>query len=176
MPIMSTRSAMPAEPLAHLVAVLQPSLAMYLADSGLGTYPGPEQIRLALADLVADHRSLIDRGTVILEEREVSVPKVFYPLSFTGLHDVDLRHFLPRIVAGLRRQTGELERIAAVADDASAAGLAAEALRSMPQHIDSLEQIATRLRAGLLAKQGPDGPGGPGGSVSEPPAAPPAAL
>jgi len=86
---------------------------------------------------------------------------------------------LPRIVAGLRRQTGELERIAAVADDASAAGLAAEALRSMPQHIDSLEQIATRLRAGLLAKQGPDGPdgpGGPGGSGSEPPAAPPAAL
>ena len=169
----SAMSAMPAEPLAHLVAVLQPSLAMYLADSGLGTYPGPDQIRLALADLVADHRSLIDRGTAILEEREVPVPKVFYPLSFTCLHDVDLRHFLPRIVAGLRRQTGELERIAAVADDASAAGLAAEALRSMPQHIDSLEQIATRLRAGLLAKQGPDGPGGSG---SEPPAAPPAAL
>jgi hypothetical protein len=160
---------MSAEPLAHMIAVLQPSLAMYLSDSGLGTYPGPEEIRLALADLVADHRSLIDRGAAILEEREVPVPKLIYPLSFTGLHDVDLRHVLPRIVAGLRRQAGELERIAAVADDASAAALAGEALRSLPQHIDSLEMIATKLLAGLSAK--PEPPGSGAESSATPPAA-----
>jgi hypothetical protein len=143
---------MSAEPLVHLVEILQPSLVMFLADCGLGTYPGPEEVRLALADLVADQRNIIDRAVAILEEREVPVPKSAYPLSFTGLHDVDVRYVLPRVVADLRRQSAQLERIAEVRDDATAAGLASEARRSMTQQIDVLEQITTKLRAGLSAK------------------------
>lgn len=140
------------EPLVQLLEVLQSSLAMYLADSGLSTYPGQPEIRLALADLTSDHRNLVDRGAIVLEERQIQVPKSVYPLSYTGLHDVDLRHVVPRIVAELRRQAGAFERLAADPFDAMTAELAADALRSTRQHIDVLEQIATRLRAGLSTR------------------------
>ena len=144
---------MPASPaLVRLVQILQPSLAMYLADSGIWSYPGPEEIRLALAALVADQRSIMDRAGLILEEREVAVPKNAYPISFSAWHDVDLRHVLPRIAAGLERQQPDLERIAATVDDAAAAGLAAEALKANRQHVDALKAVAAKLRAGLAAK------------------------
>lgn len=144
---------MSADPLIALLDVLQPSLAMYLADSGLSTYPGASEIRLALGDLVSDHRSLIERASTVLEEREVAVPKAAYPLSFTGLHDVDLGHLLPRVTTDLHRQSREFERLGAVANDAAAASLAAEALRSARQHLDRLGLIATKLRAGLSVGQ-----------------------
>jgi hypothetical protein len=141
-----------ADRLVELLRVLQPSLAMYVAESGIWSYPGPEEIRLAVADLVVDQRNVMDRAALILEEREVAVPKNAYPISFSGWHDVDLRHVLPRIVAGLERQQPELERIAATPDDAAAAGLAAEALKSTRQHIEVFKAIAAKLQAGLSAK------------------------
>jgi len=142
----------PADRLIELLRVLQPSLAMYVADCGIWSYPGPEEIRLALADLVGEQRNVMDRAALILEEREVAVPKNAYPISFSGWHDVDLRHMLPRIVAGLERQQPELERIAATPDDAAAAGLAAEALKSARHHVEALKTIAAKLQAGLSAK------------------------
>ena len=144
---------MPAStPLVRLLDVLQPSLAMYVADCGIWSYPGPEEIRLALAALVGDQRSVIDRGVLILEEREVAVPKTAYPISFSGWHDVDLRHVLPRIVAGLERQLPELEQLAATPDDAAAAGLASEALKASHQHIDALKTVASKIKAGLAGQ------------------------
>ena len=146
--------AMPAaaDQLVELLRVLQPSLAMYVAECGIWSYPGPEEIRLALANLVADQRSVMDRAALILEEREVAVPKNAYPISFTGWHDVDLGHMLPRIVSGLERQQPELERLASSASDAAAAGLAGEALKSTRQHVGALRTIAAKLQAGLSGK------------------------
>lgn len=141
--------------LVQLLGVLQPSLAMYLSDSGIGTYPGPEEIRRGLAELVADQRNVMDRAALILEEREVAVPKVGYPISFSAWHDVDLRHVLPKVVAGLQEQWPALERLSAVSDDAAAAGLAAEVLKSTRRHVDLLGQIATKLKAGLSARPSP---------------------
>ena len=144
---------MPMSPaLVRLLDILQPSLAMYLGDSGIWSYPGPEDLRLALAALVSDHRQVADRAALILEEREVPVPKTVYPISFSGWHDVDLQHILPRLVAGLKRQETDLEQIAATPNDATAAGLAAEAAKITRQHVAALEQIAVKLRAGLSAK------------------------
>jgi hypothetical protein len=144
---------MPASPaLIRLLEILQPSLAMYLGDSGIWSYPGPEELRLALAALISDHRQVADRAALILEEREVPVPKTAYPISFSGWHDVDLQHILPRVVAGLKRQEAELDRVAATPDDATAASLAAEAAKATRQHVAALDQIAVKLRAGLSAK------------------------
>jgi len=144
---------MPAStPLVRLLDVLQPSLAMYVADCGIWSYPGPEEIRLALADLVSDQRGIMDRAVQVLEEREVAVPKNAYPISFSGWHDVDLRHILPRIVAGFERQLPELEQLAATPDDAAAAGLASEAVTSGRRHVEALKTVAAKLQAGLSAK------------------------
>jgi hypothetical protein len=139
--------------LARLFDILQPAPAMYLADSGFWSYPGPEELRLALADLVAAHRGILDRAALVLEEREVPVPKVAYPLSYTGWHDVDLGSMLPRILGSLQAQIAGLETVAVAPDDATAAGLASESLRINRQQIDLLEQLATKLRAGLAVTQ-----------------------
>jgi hypothetical protein len=132
------------DPLCRLLDVLQPSLAMYLADSGIWSYPGKESIKLALADLVGDHRSVVERAAVATEDRGIAVPSPAYPISFTGCHDVDMRSLLPRVVAGLRGQVAAIDVIiASTADDGVAAELAREAKATTLSHIDVLEQVAT---------------------------------
>ena len=124
---------------------------MYLADCGLWSYPGPEEIRLAVADLVADQRNILDRASVVVAERGQARPRVAFPISFSGGHDVDLRHMLPRLVAGLDRQRTELEALAGSPDDAAAAGFAAEALRSVQQHRDILAGLAGKPKGPVAA-------------------------
>ncbi|MFM7183259.1 MAG: hypothetical protein ACKO4Z_00605 [Planctomycetota bacterium] len=139
------------EPLGRLITAIQPSLLMYLADSGIWSYPGPESVRLAVADAVDDLASVVRRATVLLEEREAAVPpKAAYPLSFTGLHDVDLANLLPRVIVGLKRQEADLDALTGPAGtDAAAADLVADAKQSTRQHLDVLEQLAAKLKAGL---------------------------
>lgn len=140
------------DPLARLVSTLESSAVMYLADSRLETYPGPEDVRRGLADLAADHRSVLARAVEILAECEVTLPRTAYPLAFTGWHDVDLGWLLPRVVASLRKQLGELDALAATPDDAAARDLAAEAAAATRRHADRLADLATRLRAGLAGQ------------------------
>jgi len=141
-----------ADPLARLVATLESSAVMYLADSGFASYPGPDDVRRGLADLAADHRGVLGRAAEILAEREVTLPRTAYPLAFTGWHDVDLGWLLPRVVASLRRQIGELDALAATPDDAATCDLAAEAAASSRRHADRLADLAARLRAGLAGQ------------------------
>lgn len=143
---------MSADPLCRLVAAIQPTLLMYLADSGIWSYPGAEELKLALADAVDDLRNVADRAVTVLEDREVAVPpKAAYPLSFTALHDVDLTNLLPRVLDGLRRQRADLDALAGPAGtDAAAADLVSDATRSTRQHVDALEQLAAKLKAGLV--------------------------
>jgi hypothetical protein len=147
---------MSTHPICRLIAGVQPSLLMYLADSGIWSYPGDESIKLAFADAVDDLKGILDRAGATLREREVTPPvRPAYPLSFTGLHDVDLRSLLPRVIRDLRRHLGELDALAGPAGtDAAAADLVTDARQSVRQHLDVLEQIEVRLRAGLS--------GGPG--------------
>jgi len=145
---------MPApDQLARLVATLESSPALYLADSGLASYPGPDEVRRGLADLAADHRRVLARAAEILAEREVLTPRTRYPLSFSAWHDVDLGWMLPRVVDGLRKQVAEFDCIAATPDDAAARELAAEAAAASRRHADRLGDLATRLRAGLVGQR-----------------------
>ncbi|MFM7290404.1 MAG: hypothetical protein ACKOWG_19860 [Planctomycetia bacterium] len=130
------------DPLSRLLDVLQPSLAMYLGDSGIWSYPGREAIKLALADLVGDHRSLVGRAAAELEDRGIAPSPSAYPITFTGCHDVDIRSLLPRVMAGLRGQVAALDALVdASGDDSVANELAREAKASSLGHIDALEQV-----------------------------------
>jgi hypothetical protein len=137
---------MASAPLRRLVAALESTLPMYVSDSGIWSYPGPEATKLALADLVSDHKSLLDRARTVLAEREVAAPRTAYPLSFTALHDVDLTNLLPRVIDGLKSQIA-----AAAGDDATATELAREAVDTNRRHADRLEQLVAKSRAGLVA-------------------------
>lgn len=133
-----------ADPLVRLIDVLQPSLAMYLSDSGIWSYPGDEEVKLALADLVGDHRSLVERAALMLGERGVPVASPAYPISFTSCHDVDIGSLVPRVTAGLRGQVAAIDAIVREAggDAAAAIGLAEEARATSLRHVDVLEQVA----------------------------------
>jgi hypothetical protein len=140
------------DPICRLIAAIQPSILMYLADSGIWSYPGEESIKLALADAVDDLKSVVERAGTVLQDREVAVPpRVAYPLAFTGLHDVDLRSLLPRVIDGLRRQFAEIDAVTGAAGaDAAAADLVGNAKQSLQQHIDALEQVTAKVKAGLV--------------------------
>lgn len=138
---------MPTAALSQLVAILETSPVMYVADSGIWSYPGDEDLKLALADIVGDQRNVAERAAAVLAEREVAPPQTGYPLSYTAWHDLDLVYLLPRLIEGMRRQVAAIDvLVAARPDDAAAMELAAEAKASTLGHIDVLEQQASRLR------------------------------
>ena len=133
-----------ATPLANLVSQLGCSLAMYVSDAGIWTYPGAEEIKLALAALADDHRSLIERAGAALEDRGLEVPRHPYPIQFTATHDLDLRALLPRVMTGLEAQVAALEQTAVPAADPEAADLVGEAITSTRTHLDALQQLLAR--------------------------------
>lgn len=138
---------MPTAALAQLVAILETSPVMYVADSGIWSYPGDEDLKLALADIVGDQRNVAERAAAVLAEREVAPPQTGYPLSYTAWHDLDLVYLLPRLIEGMRRQVAAIDALVATRpDDAAAMELAAEAKATTLGHIDVLEQQASRLR------------------------------
>lgn len=134
------------DPLVRIVTALDASLSMYVADAGIWSYPGEEVIKLALADLVGDQRSIMERAGTVLEERGMLIPRHAYPIQFTATHDVDLRSLLPRILAGLQRQAAALEAISAAGGDPAALSLAGEARSTTLRHADLLGQLAARPR------------------------------
>lgn len=137
------------DPLLRLLHVLESSPAMYISQSGIWSYPGDEALKLALADLVDDQKSLATRAGTILEDRGATLPRVAFPLSYTAWHDLDMSYLMPRVLDRLRAQAAECEALAATAgDDAAAADLAAEAMHSARRHLAGLEQAVARHRAG----------------------------
>ena len=131
-------------PLANLVSQLGCSLAMYVSDAGIWSYPGAEEIKLALAALADDHRSLIERAGAAIEDRGLEVPRHPYPIQFTATHDLDLRALLPRVITGLKAQVAALDKAALPADDPEAADLVGEAITSTRTHLDALQQLLAR--------------------------------
>jgi len=130
------------DPLSELVSLLGSSLSMYVADAGIWSYPGNEKVKLAIADLVDDQRSIVDRAGIALEDRGMDAPRRGYPIKFTATHDLDLRSLLPRIVAELRQQAGALDQIIELGGhDPIAVDLAREARLSTTTHADAIEQI-----------------------------------
>lgn len=150
------------DPLLRLLDVLQPSLAMYLSDSGIWSYPGAEDLKLALADLVSDHRSLVERAGIVVENRGLPAPSPVYPIHFTGCHDADMLALVPRVIEGLRRQVTRLDGVLAeTAHDGEAHELAREAKESSLAHLAALEQVvaAERARSHGRASGAPSGAG-----------------
>jgi hypothetical protein len=132
-------------PLVSLVQMLSSSLHAYLAAARVWTFPGQEAIKLALVDLADDERSIRDRAGRILEEHGEIVPRPVFPISFTGLHDVDLASLLPRLLEGLRRHVDACDRLLEEGGDAEALDLVRQAREAALQHGDVLESVGRRL-------------------------------
>jgi len=140
------------DPLVRLVETLESSPAMYLADSGLASYPGAAELRVALGTLVAEQRDVLARAANVIADRELPLPQAAFPIAFTAWHDVDLRHLVPRVIESLKRQAAEFTTLAGAGGDAAAGDLAGRAREIADRHAEQLAGLLMRLRAGLAGR------------------------
>ncbi len=94
--------------LCRLVRLFRQSPLMYLSESNVWTYRGDESLKLTLVDVIADHQNFVDRAETILVAEQFELPKSFFPLSFTGWHDVDLGFLLPSLTVDLEKRRSTL--------------------------------------------------------------------
>lgn len=138
--------------LEEVVRLVGGAFPLYLADAGIWTYPGREEIKLALADLAGDLANVRDRAAVAIESAGRNVPRPEYPLRFTATHDLDLRSLLPRVIDSLRTIASGCERIPDVVDGSRGddplavrgAELARETRGTALGHLDVLEQLLAK--------------------------------
>lgn len=147
-----TSTSASSDPLARLVATLESSPAMYLADSGLASYPGAPEIRAAIESLVAEQKDVLSRAANLIADREQPLPQGAFPIAFTAWHDVDLRHLAARVVESLKRQAGDFATLAGAGGDASASDLAGRSQEIARRYAEKLEGLLVRLRAGLAGQ------------------------
>lgn len=132
-----------ADLLSRLMQVLGSSLALFIDDSGIWSRPGAEEIKLALADLCTDLRSLFERAGVLLDNQDIAAPQVEYPIRYTALHDVHLNYVLPQVQRETRSQIAAVE---AWGDQSGPAGdLLREARSTLQTHLDALDQVAKKV-------------------------------
>ena len=142
--------------LCRLVRLFRQSPLMYLSESNVWTYRGDESLKLALIDVIADHQNFVDRAETILVAEQSELPKSFFPLSFTGWHDVDLGFLLPSLIVDLEKRRSTLQSLRDQSDAIvgrrgnsadKSAELIREAISSVDGHIEMLYQQEKRLKA-----------------------------
>jgi len=139
--------------LVRLICQLRQSPLMYLSDSGIWTYRGDEALKLALADIAAEQKSLIDRAETILIAEHFELPLTAFPLAYTGWHDADLGFLLDRVLKNLEQRLKECDSLIGDADLAVSrggemAGRVAEFIRetrtALGVQVDTLRQHAAQ--------------------------------
>lgn len=134
-----------ADLLSRFMQSIGSALALFIDDSGIWSRPGAEEIKLAIADLCTDLRSLFERAGVLLDARDIPAPQVEYPIRFTALHDIELGYLLPQLQRETRQQIAAVEACGGVAGEAG--DLLREARSTLQSHLDVLEQIARKKAA-----------------------------
>ena len=141
--------------LSRLVRLLRQSPLMYLSESNIWTYRGDESLKLTLVDVVSDHQNFIDRAETILVAEQFELPQSFFPLAFTGWHDVDLAFLLPTLIADLEKREKSLQILRDQADGIvgqrgsgadKTAELVREAISAVEGHLDMLRQQEKRMK------------------------------
>ena len=141
--------------LCRLVRLFRQSPLMYLSDSNVWTYRGDESLKLTLVDVVSDHQNFVDRAETILVAEQFELPQSFFPLAFTGWHDVDLGFLLPLLIADLENRENVLQNLCDQADGIvgqrgsgadKTAELVREAISSVEGHLEMLRQQERRLK------------------------------
>ena len=140
--------------LSRLVRLFRQSPLMYLSESNIWTYRGDESLKLILVDVVSDHQNFVDRAETILVAEQLELPQSFFPLAFTGWHDIDLAFLLPTLIADLEKREKSLQILRDQADGIvgqrgsaadKTAELVREALSAVEGHLDMIRQQEKRL-------------------------------
>jgi hypothetical protein len=133
--------------LSRVLRTVYRSLPMYLKWACPWTHLGDEQtldtlhrivenqteFTTRLADYIIDHYGPVDAGD--------------YPLDFPDTHDLAFDYLVTKLVVCQKRDVKKLEACAAeLQGDRAAAAFAEEALGAARGHLETLEELAARLK------------------------------
>lgn len=130
------------EMLNRLLPALNCSLARYLEYGNPWAPAGTEAWTAAIHRVAHDHALYAQRLEEVIRELHGRPNFGSFPIRFTAINDLDVRHLAGRVAAELRATLPLLEEaVAAVADVASARHLAEEILGNSRGHLEALDAL-----------------------------------
>lgn len=127
----------------RILATLNRSLAMYLADADPWTRAGDEQAAAALARIVEDQRRDVNRLAEVIIDSAARVDPGQWPMEFTDLNFLSLDYLMQELIRHQREDVAQIQRCASLlANDRNARELAEEVLGSEQAHLEALEDLA----------------------------------
>ena len=126
----------------RLLAIHNRSLPVYLSDAAPWTHQGDEQAALAIQQITAAHRAMVDRIGDFLIERDGMAETGEFPPQYEGWHDLSLDFLLVRLVQAQEQNvTAIAQCVEQLTGDPMAKALAQEALGEAKGHLESLEEM-----------------------------------
>lgn len=132
----------------QLIALHARSLPVYLADAAPFAATKHEHAKDVVNMIAADQMMTVDKLADYKVERNQAVSTGYFPIEFTGFHDLSINYLLSELV---RRQESEISTIDAICDklkDApSIRPLAEESLGAAKGHLESLQELLRSVTA-----------------------------
>jgi hypothetical protein len=131
----------------RLMAIVNRSLPMYLADAVPWQRPGgDEKAAAALKHIIIDQQALVRRIGEVIIERGGRVDLGEFPMEYTDTHFLSLDFLLKELLVYQQRDVARIERLVdrASAADSAARELVLEALGTARAHLESLQDCTAQ--------------------------------
>ena len=137
-------SAMHIDLLGRLFYLQSCSLTRYVVNASPYVAPGDAHLFERLQAIAAEQERMAGRLAETVLARRGRLPRVVFPMRYTSVHDLELRHLIGQIVQEQRAVVKEIEAaVTAFADDAELQRLASEMRSVETAHLALLEELAS---------------------------------
>jgi hypothetical protein len=120
------------------------SLTRYVVNASPYVAPGDDHLFERLQAVAAKQERMAGRLAETVLARRGRLPRVVFPMRYTSVHDLELRHLIGQIVQEQRAVVKEIETaVTAFADDAELQRLASEMRSVETAYLTLLEELAS---------------------------------
>lgn len=137
-------SAKPIDILSRLFYLQSSSLTRYVVQASPYVAPGDHPLFERLQAVAAEQQRMAGRLAETVLARGGRLPRVVFPMRYTSVHDLELRHLIAQILQEQRAVVDEVEAAAtAFTEDAELQRLASEIRSVETAHLTLLEDLAS---------------------------------
>jgi hypothetical protein len=120
------------------------SLTRYVVNASPYVAPDDDHLFERLQAVAAEQERMAGRLAETVLARRGRLPRVVFPMRYTSVHDLELRHLIGQIVQEQKAVVKEIEAaVTAFADDAELQRLAFEMRSVETAHLTLLEELAS---------------------------------
>jgi hypothetical protein len=128
------------------------SLPRFVANASPHVVAGDEHLLTVIERIVSRQEHMTSLVADAILAREGRLPRATFPLHFTGLHNLEMRYLLTRLLEEQRAVVSELNAAATIlAGDAEAQELARELRRNETSYLLLFEELCSSHRSTELA-------------------------